>query len=1818
MVATFIHLAGYEIVETLYDGSRTLVYRAIRHVDRKFVILKLLKNPYPDTIELVHFKNQYTLTKDINLPGVVRSYQLETYQNRFVIVTEDFGGISLRQYAAKFSATRIDIDEFLSIAIKIAEILGDLYQHRIIHKDIKPDNLLIHPQTKQVKLIDFSIASLLPQERQTVTNPNVLEGTIAYLSPEQTGRMNRGIDYRTDFYSLGATFYELLAGQLPFQSDDAMELVYAHIAKQPIPVDQINPAVPPVLAAIVTKLMAKNAEDRYQSARGLKHDLELCQQEWNRAGQISEFEIGQQDYCDRWVMPQKLYGRDREVEMLIAAYDRIAQGASEIMLVAGIAGMGKTAVIQEVQKPLIKDAATQRGYLIQGKFDQFQRNIPFFAFIQAFRDLIRQLLTENTAQLERWRLKLLRALGENAQVLIEVIPELKTILGEQCPASDLTGIAAQNRFNLLLQQFIQVFAQEHHPLVIFLDDLQWADLASLNLMQVLMEDSNKGYLLLIGTYREEEVSSADPLMLTLDKLQQNGTTINTIVLTPLEPHHLNQMIAETLNYTTEQATPLTELVYHKTKGNPFFSRQFLKLLYEEKLIQFDLNRGIWNYDLAQSQSLMLGDDVITFMASQLQKLPENTQAVLKLAACIGNSFDLDMLCAIAEQSPNKTAADLWVALQEELIFPSDDTYKVFQDDSVDSIEQSAQYRFAYDQIQQAAYQLIQDDQKPATHLKIGELLLQSIPETERDEHLFAIVNSLNLGANLICDPIKREELARLNLRAGQKAKASTAYQTAVDYCKTGIELLGEQCWQFYDLALKLHEEAAETAYLSGQFPQMEQWTNSALQRAKTPLEQVRIYQVKIEAEKAQGHRRAAIATGLTILRQLGITLPEQPTEVDVQHAFEEAIAQLAGRDIAELIQLPPMSNPNMLSAMRILASMTGAAYFISPALIAIVILQQVKLSLQYGNAPESALAYAAQGHSLCGMGDIANGYQFGQLAIGLIEKYSIEALKPLTMMVVNSLIKPWCEPFHTVLPNLIEVYQLGLKVGDLEAAAFALQNYCVGSYYVGKELTQLAQEISTHTEAIAQLKQETPQAANQMLHQAVLNLINPTENPSVLIGESYNESTVLEHYQQQNNSINTCRLFVQKLILAYLFGQYEQALNYSERAKIYLDSLSSDTITGVLHFYDSLARLAVYPNASRSEQSQILATLAANQAKLSHWATSAPVNYQHRFELVEAEQHRVFDRKLEAIEMYDRAIATAQKNGYLHEAAIANERAVLFYCQWQKEKLAQSYFADAYYGFLRWGARAKVQQLETAYPQQFSRLQLSKRQSTSPMTTSSEGISSLSSSMQGTVMLDFFAIVKASQALSSAIELEKLISALMQLAIENAGAERCVFMRPENGQWQVMAEATPHIASMIAATPVEESDSIPHSIVHYVTRTSDAIVLDRAYTEAAFASDPYVRNHQLKSVLCIPVQSQGQTIGILYLENNLATAAFTSDRLEVLQILTAQAAISLQNAMLYRTLEQKVEQRTQELQQKNHRLSRTLKELKTTQTQLIQSEKMSSLGQMIAGIAHEINNPITFIHSNLTPASSYFRDLLDLISLYQREYPDPTAEIKTAIDQIDLDFMTFDLQKLLTSMRSGSERIRDIVLSLRTFSRLDEAEMKSVDLHTGIDSVLLILQHRLNATTTTPEIQVIKAYSDLPRVECYANQINQALMNLISNAIDALLDRSQRELSSWTPTIEIHTEVTHPDRVAIRIKDNGIGMSQAVIKKIFDPFFTTKPVGSGTGLGLSIAYQIVVEKHHGQLSCESMPGQGAAFVLELPIETKPLVQLAPKLTGTNV
>ncbi|MEO0459034.1 MAG: serine/threonine-protein kinase PknK, partial [Cyanobacteria bacterium P01_A01_bin.114] len=860
-----IRLQGYQIVELIYSGSKTLIYRGQRLSDRQPVLVKLLKTEYPSFAELVRFRNQYTIAQALDLPGVVQPLALEDYRNQYALVMPDEG------YESLASQPALSIASFLATAIQLTHTLQGLHRHRVIHKDIKPQNILIHPETQHVKLIDFSLSSLLPKENPVLQSPSVLEGTLAYLAPEQTGRMNRGIDYRTDFYALGVTFYELLTGQLPFQTTDPMELVHCHIAQQPLPPSAVNPAIPAGLNDLILKLMAKTAEDRYQSAFGLLYDLEHCQKTWQTQGNIPIFVLGGRDICDRFTIPEKLYGRDREVATLLSAFDRVASpspsplslppspspsppphGSSELMLVTGFSGIGKTALVNEIHKPIVR----QRGYFIKGKFDQYQRDIPFSAFVQALRDLMRQLLTEPTETVQAWKSAILTALSENGQILIDVIPELELVIGPQPPATEISGIAAQNRFNLLFQRFIQVFTTAAHPLVIFLDDLQWVDSASLKLIQLLIGETETDYLLLIGAYRDNEVFPAHPLMLTLEEIQKTQATVNTITLAPLDEGSLNELVADTLSCPLEQARPLTDLVFQKTGGNPFFTTQFLKSLYQDGLISFDYpplalsdssvgpplvsgnGRG-WQCDIAQVRALAASGNVVEFMAARLQRLSPQTQTILKLAACIGNQFDLATLAIVYEKDPTETATDLWQALQEGLILPQSEVYKFYLTPVTHHSlpTTSPLYKFLHDRVQQAAYTLIPEAEKQSTHLTIGRLLLENTAQMELEEHIFEIVNQLNMGAALITDRVERETLAQLNLNAGRKAKLSTAYAAAVNYFAAG--LTGVEGWQRqYLLTLALHEEAAEAAYLNGDFEPMSQWLDAIFENAATLLDSV--------------------------------------------------------------------------------------------------------------------------------------------------------------------------------------------------------------------------------------------------------------------------------------------------------------------------------------------------------------------------------------------------------------------------------------------------------------------------------------------------------------------------------------------------------------------------------------------------------------------------------------------------------------------------------------------------------------------------------------------------------------------------------------------------------------------------------------------------------------------------------------------------------------------------------------------------------------------------------------------------------------------
>lgn len=1948
---SFPDIAGYRIIELLYLGSRTVVYRALETATRRSVIIKVLRRDYPSFSELVQFRNQYVIAQNLPIPGIVKPISLELLGNSYALVMEDWGGISLGIY---LQSNPMDWKEVLEITLQLADILHELSQHQVVHKDIKPANILIHPESKQVKLIDFSIASLLPKETQNIQNPNVLEGTLSYIAPEQTGRMNRGIDYRADFYSLGVTLYELLTRTLPFTAADPLELVHCHMAMLPVSVDQLNAAVPNMVAAIVTKLMAKNAEDRYQSALGIKHDLQQCLTQWRETGAIAPFNLGERDVSDRFLIPEKLYGREAEVETLLQAFDRVAEGASELMLVGGFSGIGKTAVVNEIHKPILR----QRGYFIKGKFDQFNRNIPLSAFVQALRDLMGQLLSESDSQINLWRTKILAAVGEHAQVLIEVIPELEQIIGTQPLVPKLSGNAARNRFNRLFEEFIQVFTTVEHPLVLFLDDLQWADLASLQLLKLLM--GNSGHLLIIGAYRDNEVSSTHPFVATVEELKKDEKTVHTIILKPLSFNDINSLIADTLHCPFDLVEPLTQLINRKTQGNPFFTTQLLKALYEDKQIYFDQNRCSWTCDIAQVDAITITDDVVEFMAGQLQRLLPKTQAVLKLAACVGNQFDLATLAIIFEQETQQVAIALWESLQEGLVIPTSRMYQFFQANQSEHLNEKQDreqdinltYCFLHDRVQQAAYSLIPDNQKQATHLKIGRLLLRNASQVEQEERTFDIVNHLNAGIELITSLEERQQFAELNLLAGQKARSSTAYAAAVKYFRTGISLLTIEGWQNqYPLTLALYKSAVEAEYLNVNFTEAQTLANVVLQHTTNLLDRVKIYELQIQIYMAQSEMPKALEAGMLALELLGVDLEEAPSLLDIQLPA-----------MAEMERLPMMTDPKQLAIQHILMALFPSAYTTQPNLLPCMVTKMIVLSLEYGQVSATALGYIYYGLLLCGLeGHLDTGYYAGSLALQIVERFSAKELECRVNNLFNSFIKPWKQPIRDTISPLARASQIGFETGDIEYASYAAAHGCTHYFLAGKPLKQVQEKQSLALDILLKNKQDHAIYNAIVWQQLVSNLLDEAIDPTHLSDKYFDESKLLPVFCAGNDRTLPFAVYLAKCVLNYLFGKYSDAASCASQATSYVDAVPGFITISTHNFYYSLALLAqhhdslqredVHENScQKKEVSGILQQVNINQVYMKVWMADAPANFEHKYNLVEAEKARLLQDRLLAVDLYDRAIAGARTNAYIQEEALANELAAKFYLEWGKARIAEEYMIEAYYGYARWGAKAKVADLERRYPQLLTSIL---QQVRSPLCihetvfatggiTSTQSTSVSSSTL--TSSLDLASILKASQTFSSEIKLDKLLASLLSTILENSGASKCVLMLLEDNQLLIkgliIVGDKPVVLQRI---PVEDSqDIIPLKLIHKIEHDNQAVVLIDASADPNLAGDPYILLQQPKSVLCSPILHQGKFVGVLYLENNLVKGAFTDDRVKLLNLLCAQAAISLENSQLYeksrqysqelersltelsatesslRASQQRLqllvqqaplaimewdinqqitswnpaaerifgytqqetlgrqiqllvpEQRRLEvakvasallsqqggshsinenitkdgkiiicawynsplvnedgaligvaslidditeqkiaeikLQHQAEELETALSNLKQAQLQMVQAEKMASLGNLVAGVAHEINNPIGFLNGSITNAKEHAQDLLEHLALYQQHHPNATDPVQEHAEDIDIEFLTEDLPKLLESMKGATDRIKSISTSLRTFSRADTEYKVSANLHEGIDSTLLILKYRLKANEHRPMIKVVQNYGELPFVECFPGQLNQVFMNILANAIDVFDEAARglafKDLEAKAQVITIQTTALMEDNIVeICIRDNGAGMEEDVKVRIFDHLFTTKAVGKGTGLGLAIARQIVVEKHGGILDVHSELGRGTEFCIRLPI-----------------
>ncbi|GAA6622232.1 AAA family ATPase [Scytonema sp. NUACC26] len=1794
-------LPGYNFTETIHSGVNTIIYRYQSQLGSQPIILKLLKAVYPTLEAIARFKYEYQIQKNLEHSNIVKAIRLETFNNQLGLVLEDFNGFSLAQ---RLKTEKLSLVSCLSIAIQIVQALNYLHKNQIIHKDIKPSNIIINPDTGVVKLIDFGVASQLNQENPQFKNPNSQEGTLVYMSPEQTGRMNRSLDYRSDFYSLGVTLYEMLAGKLPFLSHDPLEVVYSHIATQPTSLQLLNPEIPSAVSEIVMKLMAKNAEDRYQSDEGLLADLEICHQQLATNDRVTDFTPGRLDILSQLLIPQKLYGRETQVQELLAAFQRVTQGNSELMLVSGYSGIGKSAVVNEISKPITR----QKGYFISGKFDQFQRNIPYASLVQAFSSLMRQLLTENTEQIEQWRTRILAVLGKNGLVIIDVIPELELIIGKQPEVPQLGATESQNRFNRSFQEFIGVFTRIETPLAIFLDDLQWADLATLKLMQLLMSDRDRKYLLFIGAYRDREVNPTDPLMQILEEMKKSGTVVNNIVLQPLALEHVTQLVAETLN-EKEQSYSLANLLYNKTAGNPFFITQLLQALYQEKLLTFNFKSTHWQWSIEQIQAIGITEkSIVELIASRIEKLPEITQNVLKLAACVGNTFTLDVLSIISEQSSLTTAEQLINAMVSGLILPLNEAYRLplvlnekeaihFKLDS-----SRVRYKFLHDRVQQAAYSLIPEEQKKKTHLRIGQLLLQNTLLEEIETNIFDIVNQLNIGIDTLTKQNELNELAKLNLIAGRRANAAAAHEPALKYLRQGLKLLTNDSWQNqYKLTLNLYIETMEAEFLNANFEQVETLAEIILNNAVTQLDLLKLYEIKIQMYINNQQVHKAFNTGLQALEKLGYSLSK------IQ-SYARPNVTIPNLDDLEL--LPKMTAPDELAVMRLLILIIDPALNVNPEICFSIVLAQVNLYSERGYSAFSAFTYSYYSMLQCGFGEIEKGYYAGLLAVKFLEQFNVKFLKCQVYLIFNSFVKPWKEHIRESIKPLIEGLQAGLEVGCLNFAGYCAENYNTLLFLSGEALETVEIKQSVYTNLMQKIGNDYIVSNISIWRQLNLSLQNLRVSQHQPIWSSLDETISLQKLQETNNGWPLFNFYLAKAILLYLFKDSKGAVAHTSLANNYAKTLGGFIPIAINNFYNSLSLLGHYFHAQHNERQKYLSQVETNQKKMKIWAEYAPLNFKHKYELVEAEKARVLGNNSVAIDYYDRAIKGAKDNDYIQDEALAYELAGEFYKSFREETMFQSYLTKAYYAYIHWGAVAKVKDLESTYPFLLAQTRVDTKTSVDDMTTiitnttTTDGLDNA---------LDLNTFIKFSQIISSEIVLENLLSQSIKILIENAAAQKGVLLLFKGNSLHIEAMAEDNRTIVLQSIPFESSHSLPILIVNYVVRTQEPLVLENTNLSKIFSIDPYIQREEPKSILCLPILYQANIQGVIYLENKLAVGVFTSKRVKILKILVPQVAIAIENARLYAREQEKslqLEQSLKELQNTESKLllyakdlEKTLHKLQKTQTQLVHTEKISSLGQLVAGVAHEVNNPVSFINGNLFHAKQYIEDLMNLLHLYQKYVPQPPADILEEIEAINLEDLLEDLPQMISSMQVGTSRIRDIMQSLRNFSRNDGDDKRAVDIHEGIETTLMILSHRLKAQPARPAIQIIKNYGSLPQVECYPGQLNQVFMNILANAIDALeesnQDKTYAELQQNPNVITIST-TTQDSYITINIADNGIGMTNKVRQQLFNNFFTTKPEGKGTGLGLSISYEIITEKHSGTLECISSLGEGTKFVIQIP------------------
>lgn len=1465
------NVGNYQIIQKIGQTRSSIVYRAQQEDNSETFIIKELITRHPSDTDIVRFRQEYDLIRAAKSDGVVKVLDLVIMDGIFYLVLEDFKGISLKNL---LSSERLTIKSFLKIAIDLAETLGRLHKDNLVHKDIKPDNILLNPETGEVKITDFGIYHVLTHEDKEIYNPEVIENTLHYISPEQTGRMNHFVDYRTDIYSLGISFYEMVTGSVPFTSHDPMEIMHSHIAiKAPSP-HELKPTVPEMISRIIMKLLLKTPEERYQSGFGLKADLEECLRQLEEKGTISPFTPGVRDIPNRFIIPQKLVGREKEQEILLSCFEQDNKGAKKLLIVKGAPGIGKSAFINEVHKPIV----AKRGYYIFGKYEQFRRDRPYSAIIQAFQGLIKRLLMESDRRIRQWKEDILATLLTNGKIITDIIPELELIIGPQPDVQELQPREARNRFNLVFSNFIRVFLKEEHPVALFLDDLQWSDLASLEFLKRLSTDAEIKHLYIVCSYRDNEVDENHPVSITLKEIEKSGLGITTITLDPLKEEDVTTFILNFISCKKEDASVLARIVHSKTGGNPFFINQFLKTTYEEKLITIDPAIG-WVLDLENIGKMKVTDNIVTLMAQKISMLPEETLSILKVSAAIGNRFSLHVIAYIMNISMEKALSDLTVAMENGY---------------VDYNHENNLYVFHHDRILEASYSLIPDDEKPGLHYKIGRLTMENTPESKLKDRLFYIVDHLNQGIQIVIEKKETIALARMNLEAGKTAKYSAAYSPSMRYLDMGISLLDADSWEKeYALTISLYTQCVEVSCLVGDYEKMERLSEKALEKATSLLDTVTIYSVKITAATAQEKLGYALNTGVKVSQLLGF--PKEVNKLKIFTLYIKLKLKLLTRTDQQILDMHNMTDPVRLAALEYGSALGYTIFSLDPDLLALYVLFNIYNSLKHGLAPEHAHNYAAFASIIiAGFYDIKGGYHYGKLALQLAEREFSRKYRTQAWFIYNSLVRHWKEPLRNSIEPLMDAYKMGLENGDFFFGAFALNLHDFYRFAAGYEFTDLLASVEEHRKAIINLNQMHVLNQQNILWQVLLNITGKEgeNNLGKLKGKALDEDVMVPQWKEMDNKTILSTYYTVKIVMTVFTHDYKEALICSDELEKYKESTQGSIIIQLLAFYGSIARLGLYPDASEKERKRYLRWVNKILRMMKHWIRFAPQNHLHRFHLIEAEKARILGENEIAQKNYDLAITLGHENKFLHEEAFANELSGRYYLSIGKKKLATHYLKEGYTCYSKGGVAVKTQLLKAAYPDLL----------TFDTELSSEA-------------LDIASVLKASQAISGEVVLGRLLGKMMKIIMETAGAEKGFIVLKQENALIVEAEGTPGMSDIceLKSTPLDSHHGLSAAIVHYVARTKEILILNDASNKGAFVNDSYVVKNSPKSILCTPIINQTRLTGILYLENNNLVGAFTPQRVEMLNMFSSQIAISIENAMLYETLEDKINERTMAL-----------------------------------------------------------------------------------------------------------------------------------------------------------------------------------------------------------------------------------------------------------------------------------------------------------------